>query len=311
MFSMLVTGYLFLGGVGGGALVVLSALECANVRSRWSGPPAEPLRLERALRLPNEFFARAWPVCAVSLAAGMLCLLADLGRPDRVINLLVTPTPSAVAVGAYALAVSFACSCAFAWLALSDGPSPRRAAAAALAAAGVASGLVTVTYAGVLLQSLASVLFWNTPLLPALFALSALSCGAACVFLAAGFTEARFPAGPPVAHVARADGVLVAVEALCLAAYLAWALGGEGTAPAAEALVAGELAPLFWGGVAACGLAVPFALERYLVRDGRRSQMLGTAACLLAGGFALRCCMVGVAVYDVTQMPGALFGLAM
>ena len=58
-----------LGGTGAGALAVLCVLECARVL-RW-----------RALAMPEEFFARAWPVCAVTLATGMLCLLADLGAP--------------------------------------------------------------------------------------------------------------------------------------------------------------------------------------------------------------------------------------
>ena len=35
-----------------------------------------------------------------------------------------------------------------------------------------------------------------------------------------------------------------------------------------------------------------------------------TAALLLAGGFALRWCIVGAGAYDVTQMPEALYGLS-
>ena len=36
MFSEFVIAYLFLGGTGGGALVVLALLECANARRRFS-----------------------------------------------------------------------------------------------------------------------------------------------------------------------------------------------------------------------------------------------------------------------------------
>ena len=80
-------------------------------------------------------------------------------------------------------------------------------------------------------------------------------------------------------------------------------------ASAAQALVAGDLRWVFWGGAVLCGLAVPFALERYLTHGNSRTQLLWIAAALLAGGFALRLCLVGAGAYDVTQLPGQLFGL--
>ena len=87
MFSALTTGYLFLGGAGAGALVVLSLLECANAQRRFGRSPVRTLmtpapalasasatraRLRTAFALPDEFFARAWPLCFVALAVGML-----------------------------------------------------------------------------------------------------------------------------------------------------------------------------------------------------------------------------------------------
>ena len=109
MFDSLVIGYLFLGGAGGGALVVLAALE--GVRSLAG----------RRLGLPDEFFARAWPVSTVVLAAGIVCIFADLGRPDRLFALVLSPQPTPLTVGAYALVVSLACAGAFSVLALADG----------------------------------------------------------------------------------------------------------------------------------------------------------------------------------------------
>lgn len=155
MFNLLTTGYLFLGGAGAGALVVLSALECANVRRRFAFPPSRSTRIERAFALPDEFFARSWPVCFVALAAGMLCLLADLGRPERLLYLLTSPEPSAIAVGAYALVLALVCAGGFSLVELLDGLRIRPAAVGGVAAVGVAAGLVTVAYTGVLLQGLA------------------------------------------------------------------------------------------------------------------------------------------------------------
>ena len=258
VFNVLTTSYLFLGGTGAGALAVLCVLECARVL-RW-----------RALAMPEEFFARAWPMCTVTLATGMLCLLVDLGRPDRLLGLFASPAPSVMAAGSFALVAALACAAAFSLGALLDTVRLPRAAVLALAAAGALSAAVTATYTGVLLESLASVLLW----------------------------------------LARIDGGIVVVEAGCLAAFVLLAFAGEETAAAARALAFGELAPVFWGVLAVCGLAVPLVLERFLTHGNSRTQLLWIAALLLVGGFALRWCIVGAGAYDVTQMPEALYGLS-
>lgn len=301
MFDSLVIGYLFLGGAGGGALAVLGAFEGARTLGL------------RCPELPDELFARAWPVCAAALATGIVCIAADLGRPDRLLALVASPRPTPLTVGAYALVAGLACAAAFSALALFDGPASRapRPVRLALAAASLAAGCVTAAYTGVLLQGLASVLFWQTPLLPVAFMLSSLSCGVAVVFLAAAFVETRRPFVHLVAWLARIDGVLIAAEAGVLAAYEAWAFAGEGTHAAAVALVAGDLAPAFLGGVALAGLAVPFAMERLLTHNNHHSQLLWIAACVLVGGLALRACFVQAGLYDMTQMPQALYGLSL
>ena len=71
MFDLLVIGYLFLGGAGGGACAVLSALEVARV--------VAPGRME----FPDDLFARAWPVCTVALVTGIVCIAADLPESER------------------------------------------------------------------------------------------------------------------------------------------------------------------------------------------------------------------------------------
>lgn len=298
MFDLLVIGYLFLGGAGGGALVVLAALE--GVR----------LMAPRRLGLPDEFFARAWPVSVVVLATGIVCIAADLGRPDRLFALLVWPQATPLTLGAYALVVGVVCAGVFAGFALFDNVRAPRVLRLALAVVTLVAGLVTAVYTGVLLQGLASVLVWQTALVPVVFALSSLSCGVALALLAAAFVEARRPFVRPLAWLARVDGGLIVLEAVCLAAYLAWGFVGEGTRAAAEALVVGELAPVLWGGVVAAGLVAPFVMERLLTHGNHRSQLLWIAAFVLAGGFALRFCLVQAGLFDVTQMPSALFGLS-
>lgn len=316
MFTMLITCYLFLGGTGAGALVVMGALECANARKRFGDHPDETptanhgRRIRQVFTLPDEFFSRGWSFCFVTLATGLLCLLADLGRPDRIINLLLSPELSAIAIGSYALVLSLACSGAFALLALLETPRISPPVIIALAMLSILSGLATMTYTGVLLQSMASILFWQTPLLPIIFVLSSLSCGVALVLFSTSFVEARYSFVQPIVWLCRTDSIVIVLEAAFLAAYLAWGFGAEGTLFAAEALIAGEYRWLFWAGLVVCGLAVPLVLERFVTHGNYRTQLVWIGTFLLAGGFVLRYCIVGTADYDITHMPDLLYGLA-
>lgn len=298
MFNLPTICYLFLGGAGAGALATLGILECVRA-------------VRHASSLPDEFFARAWSLCFVTLGAGMLCLLVDVGRPDRLINLLVSPTPSAIAVGAYVLVGSLFCSGVFAALALLDTERPPRKILLGFSGLCVMLGVATMAYTGILLQSMASVLFWQTPLLPFVFVLSSASCGIALVFLMTPFVETRHTFMRPLVWLARVDGGLIIAETVCLAAYLVWGISSEGTMLAAQALIEGPLSWQFWGGLVVCGLAVPFVLERYLTHGNHRVQLLWIAVFLLVGGFALRFCTVGAATFDETQMVATLYGLSL
>lgn len=325
MFSALTTGYLFLGGAGAGACAVLSVLECATARVRVNerllalsarahgGVPSRTLgaRIALHLALPSEFFARAWPSCVVLLMLGTLCLVVDLGRPDRLPMLIVSPQMTPMAVGAFSLMVCLVCATAFSCFSLLDTLVPTRGATLALACVGLASGVVTAAYTGVLLCSLASVLAFQTPLLPAVFALSSLSCGLAVALGCFALVEARYPHARALFSLVSADSVIIVAEMACAAAFAAWLALGERTAASAQALLVGDLAGVFWGGVVVCGLVLPLVLERVLSQrnESFRVQLMWTAACVLVGGCALRFCVVGLAAFDVTQMPGALLGL--
>ena len=169
IFDSLIVAYLFLGSTGGGALTVLSLLEALNsprlAACRWL--------------LPTEFFARAWAACAIVLGLSVVCLLADLGRIDRAFFLFAASTPSAIAVGAWSLAVACALSTVFACANMLEMWDLREKLAVPGGVLGVLIGVVVVAYTGILLAGLPSVDAWQTPLIPALFVLSGISCGVA------------------------------------------------------------------------------------------------------------------------------------
>ena len=318
MFNGLTVMYLFLGGAGAGMCVVLSLLECFTARESMSvrlistAPFDSPLvRVSAFLALPSEFFTRAWPMCLVLLSLGVLCLIADVGRPERLFNLLLSPQPTAMSVGSYAIAASVFCSGVFSAMSLLDNVEPSRALTLTVALIGVVSGFVTAVYTGVLLSSLASVVAYRTLLLPALFCVSSLSCGLAGAFAALSFTEPRHPHVRPLAVLTLADSVLVLAEIVLVSVYVFWMLGSQDAAAGAWALVAGDMRWLFWGGLLICGLVVPFALERFVTHGNARTQLLWISACLLAGGLSLRVCVVGLAMYDVTQISALMFGIGL
>lgn len=319
MFSDFVIAYLFLGGTGGGALVVLALLECANAPRRYfavrvtsglfSRPgefgavrtPTRGQRLCRLFYLPGDVLKNAWIVCASALALGILFLFMDLGHPDRVFALLAHPNLSAITVGAYALIFALVCAGAFCILALADVPAPNARGIRALAALGIAAGAAVILYTGILLTQAVSVLFWMTPLVPALFCLSSLSGGIACVMLGAAFAAARQASDRVLVRLARIDTALIACEALALASWIIWGLATPGPDESAKALVAGPLGAPFWLGLVAAGLAAPAVLEQLPDRGGRRTQTLAIAVLVLFGGAMLRVCVVGAGSFDVTQ----------
>ena len=94
----------------------MGVLECANIRTLQcesepialakESPPRLVRWVRKNLRVPHELLSRGWVLCLVLLAAGSLCLMADAGRPERVLSLWLAPRFTVVTVGAWALLAS-------------------------------------------------------------------------------------------------------------------------------------------------------------------------------------------------------------
>ncbi len=305
MFGILTTAYLFLGGAGAGA-VMLAALadlvwvrEPFGSRARVSLDEAQPAERMVALGLLAGLLA---------LVLGAGCLLLDLGRPDRLDAFLTSVVPSLIATGAYAVAALAACGAFLAAVRFAYLPTVPRGAVAAVEVAAVALALVVMLYTGLLLQDTVGVALWRTPLVPALFALSSLSCGVAVLLACARF------AGPSDAEAAllvrrlvRFDLAVIALEAVCGALFAGFALASDHPAASASAasLVAGEQAVLWWAGFAACGIAAPLALEAL---SARMSANVARAVCafaavfVLVGGFCLRASVVEAGAHRALEL---------
>ena len=243
------------------------------------------------LRESSALFARGYAVASAVLALGLLCLLGDLGRPERFMYVLLHPTASVLTFGSVVLGGTLACSAALAVVHLVRGGRAPLVLVRALEVAAALCGLATAVYTGVLLAQIDAVALWN-PLVAPLFALSSLSVGAA------GALGCLLPLdeAPPraVRALARFDTAAIALEGLCFVAYLVWAVLVDGHADLVAELLAGPGAGVLWVGFALPGIAAPLVLEVAYGRTGRTGLLTAAVPLMAVGGFFLRYCIVNV-----------------
>ena len=270
MFGPLIVIYLFLAGAGCGTFVAAVYL---SQRARSSAA------LRRSLGRV------ALPSLVVScgmVAVGAACLMLDLGRPEL----------GAWARVAFMAAVAALLACNLRVLGLGRG------AVLAVKALGCASALVVMVYSGLFLSTIWTLPLLASPLVPVLFTCSSLSCGAAVMLVLPLPCDAD--PQPLFARLSRIDGALLALEAVVLTAFMVAAAGDVLSSAAAQRLLTGDMAPVFWGALAAAGIAAPFALEAVLRRpDARACACIGVL--VLIGGFFLRYCLCTAPFMDIAS----------
>ena len=298
-FSELIALYLFLGGTGAGAFAVLSAVDLFMAFRHARNPHAS--------RTPSDFVGCrsrstthrrigmvVYSAAFIMIAVGLLCLLADLGRPQAFYLLFVYPTPSFMSIGAFALTLMTVCLIvALAESVLVLGPAWERAALLAKGV-GVVLAVIVMVYTGMLLHTVVAVSLWRSVWLPVLFLLSALSCGIAVVMLGTCVCEGYQGARRWLRALTAVDAVVIVVELIAAVAYAVTVDAANPSRPFA-AMLFGASSWLFWLGFVGCGMVAPFALEidALLIR---RSEGTGvavtTAALVLIGGICLRFALV-------------------
>lgn len=189
-FSELIAVYLFLGGAAAGAFTLVALADVAGHVWNRSRARAESMSLRSSFAAISESTRRyvqtfVYGAGLVSILAGVLCLVADLGRPEAFYYLFLYPTNSLVSIGAFALAFLSVCLV----VALSDAllrlPLAMRRFVSVVKLAGIPVALIVMVYTALLLKSVIAVKVWQSPWLSVLFVASALSCGCAVVMLAA------------------------------------------------------------------------------------------------------------------------------
>lgn len=313
MFGELIVAYLFLGGAGAGAVMVASLLDLLAVRV-----PCGPQR-SGELTGADRLVVFSLLVGLLALLFGLLCLMCDLGRPERILAFLTSPRPTLITFGAYALGLLVVLVAVLCAALLLRAPCLARPVVSALEVVACVVALGVMAYTGLFLRSMSGIASWDTPLVPVLFVLSAASCGVAIVLgitpFARGGGAEPFPARITLTLV-RADVALIACEIVVAGLYVAFAQAGDGASmanatgatgegrlalPSVAGLLDGEmnLAGIWWLGFVLCGLVVPIVVE--LAAGWRGGNLVSAgivpvvvAALVLVGAYSMRSVVVGL-----------------
>ncbi len=238
----------------------------------------------------------------VAVALGAVALLTDLGTPERFWRAGSKVRVSWISRGVACTAVFVIFGVLYVSPDWVSGLPWNRASLVGQGVGVIAAiGAVGVMmYTGFLLSHSPSIPFWNTTLLPLLFASSALASGMATLFVMLPLVDGRTL---DVTSVETMGIALLATHVVFLWVYV---LNMHSSTVAAKAsvrlLVRGDLAVLFLPGVVLIGQIIPLVLTTaaYLAGDALAAQhlVLPLAGILaLIGSYLFRHCMLKAGLY--------------
>ena len=274
VWGPMIAWYLFLAGASAGAF-----LTSAFVEAKY--PDSTKMRV--AGRIISPIFL------GIGLVMLMLDAEAGLHNPLRFFWLIANPG-SVMTLGVYFICVFMPVALVSALLEILKKRVPKW-----LTWIGIVAAFAVAAYTGFLLGVVKAVPLWNNAILPILFVVSALSAGLAATSLVGLIVDReRFE---QMWLIKKSHVILSAIELVVLVTMLIIVSAGsvEGAA-SVQALVTGQFAPAFWGGLVLLGLVVPFLIEGYPVFITKRVETSMTSmvvsvigeAGVLVGGFVLR-----------------------
>ena len=301
-WEWVIAGYLFLGGMCGTAI-----------------PVAYYFWYKQQNRIVN---LGAGFVSFIGMVIGILLLLIDLGRPQNVIHMFISPRlnlTSWMTIGTYIISIYTILAIYYAvhfTPRLSKLLGALRLKHRSLTGLGLLTsffGLSTAAYTGFLLSAAKGVQFWNNPILPILFITSGLSaglggvyCGIVSPILKWKMPEAAEKGTPVRLAIQRFETYVLLAELFILFAYLdiaKWSY--PGSVKAADTILTGSLAPVFWIGVVLLGIIVPLiVLSGYTLRKHEETLNVEIASLIcgwlvILGGLLLRYIILTAGVIPV------------
>lgn len=285
MLDAFVVLYLFLGGCGAGSLLT-AALWAFTFRSTRT----------RSLRQSRFFCLLCRVLYGVSFAVlvlSALCLLMDLGHPEKAVLLFLRPTGSLLSVGSYVLAGSLTAA-ALLWGFSLRGVCERRDwRCRAAEAVGAVLSIAMLFYTGLYLAWMPAVPLWHNGALPFLLAFSSLSSGMALVLLASRLLQVEKVLPGWLGALHRLHFWTLVATLLCFAVFLVLAALDPLARPSLAALLEPSgMGAWLLAGFAGAGLAVPLVAEGMRPRLGLDPPLLAGEVLCLLGGLILRFCVV-------------------
>lgn len=294
--------YLFLAGLGAGALTVSS-----SVLLRGGGG-------ESGVHFDIARYGAFVAPLPVIVGCGLLVFELGsfhVGDWFKWLNLYKTINLSPMSIGTWLLTFFIIASVAYAYTFIPKPPVLGDLATRLrrpIAWICVPLGIGVAVYTGVLLGAMPSRPFWNSPVLALLFLLSSLSTGVALILLARAIlnprTEKSATAHAPNYHASgyiltSSDLILLGIELVIVFLFImfAYLTVGDVRHAITVILAGGDLATLFWLGFVVIGLLVPAAIELYYVfprllyhREYAppRGAEITVSVVVLIGGFLLR-----------------------
>lgn len=293
--------YLFLAGVGAGAMTV-----SASVFLRGGGG-ARGVHVEVA-----RYGAFLAPL-PVMVGCGLLILELgswQAGHWFKWINLYKTINLSPMSIGTWLLTLVIGLSILYAYTFIPNAPGltneKRYALRRMLAWVAVPSGIATAVYTGILLGAMPARPFWNSPILALLFLVSSLSTGIAVILLARALVHRK--SGDETLErqfidsgylLSASDTLLIGFELMVIFLFIMFAHLTVGDVKHAVSVIlfGGSLATLFWVWVVLAGLLIPalvelvYVIPRLLYRRSYaapRGIEIVVPVAVLIGGFMLR-----------------------
>jgi polysulfide reductase chain C len=299
-WGWLIAIYLFLGGMGAGSFVVASIFELSGIRYKYDFCPTS--------------LAGAG-VCGPLILIGTVLLVLDLGaglREPWRIPLMFLNFSSVMTWGIWILSlflpicfVYFALELMhvqpgiLAWVRNKQNRLPRRLQLVPetlpyrrikrlVCSVGIVFALGTALYTGILLAVVQAIPFWNSPVLPVLFLVSAISTGMGLTFdlaatMAVPDLHERY-GKMPIVHMS-----LIGLEVALIALLMLLALGRGGeAAESAKLILVGSQSVIFWVMVIGLGMVYPFTVHAYAYarhKHGFVTSILAGAGIVVAGLF--------------------------
>jgi formate-dependent nitrite reductase membrane component NrfD len=292
-WGWLVAIYLFLGGMGAGAFLMASVVELSGMRYRIKYCPTALVGA-----------GVSGPLVLIGTVLLILDLGAGIKEPWRILWMF-TNFQSVMTWGIWILTLFIPLAFLYGILEVMHvhpgilgrmrkrlhflpETLPYRSIKRVLCPVGSVLAIATAIYTGVLLSVVSAVPLWNTPVLPALFLVSAVSTGMGLTFdlaatLAVPEIHRRYN-HMPLIHL-----IFIGLEIALLALLLILALnrGGE-AAESARLIVLGNRSVTFWVLVVGFGMVYPFMVHVYAFArksHGYVSGILSGVGIVIAGLF--------------------------